>query len=140
LVVAIYENKEDVVKRKMIKEKIIVRIENALRIFRYKFRIFIIGIQKSDLHFVSCLKSQFYQNLPPDIISFPSQQNNELFLAGQNTIYTIKRHDFINKNNYDLFLPFKILECLSLFDSGTDSLDEIQASLSAIVGLGSNSK
>jgi len=137
LVVAIYENKEDVVKRKMIKEKIIVRIENALRIFRYKFRIFIIGIQKSDLHFVSCLKSQFYQNLPPDIISFPSQQNNELFLAGQNTM---KRHDFINKNNYNLFLPFKILKCLSLFDSDTDSLDEIQASLSAIAGLGSNSK
>jgi hypothetical protein len=71
-------------------------------------------------------------------MSFPDQQNNELFLAEQNTIYTMKRHDFMNKNNYDLYLPFKVSECLSLFDSITDSLDEVQELLLEITGLGLN--
>ena len=36
----------------------------------------------------------------------------------------------------ELYRPFRLSKCSSLFDSDTDSLDEVQASLSAIAGLG----
>jgi hypothetical protein len=41
-----------------------------------------------------------------------------------------------SSNIRELYRPFRLSKCSSLFDSDTDSLDEVQASLSAIAGLG----